>query len=89
MARIHLQNDQEIDQVERFAHSRSIISERGRSKRVITKLICQAKMAFNKNRGLFRISMYTSGKIFKASAYELYCCMTAKGGRFPKKCREE
>ncbi|XP_025417940.1 uncharacterized protein LOC112688792 [Sipha flava] len=51
--RIHLQNNQEIKQVEEFAYLGSIISKDGRSKKEIVKRICQAKLAFNKKRGLF------------------------------------
>ncbi|VVC34843.1 Endonuclease/exonuclease/phosphatase,Reverse transcriptase domain [Cinara cedri] len=51
--RIHLQNNQEIKQVEEFAYLGSIISKDGRSKKEIVKRICQAKIAFNKKRGLF------------------------------------
>jgi len=47
-ARIHLQNNQEIEQVKEFAYLGNIKSEDGRSKREIIKRICQAKIAFNK-----------------------------------------
>jgi hypothetical protein len=51
--KIHLQNNQEIKQVEEFAYLGSIISKDGRSAKEIVKRICQAKIAFNKKRGLF------------------------------------
>lgn len=46
--RIHLQNNQEIKQVEEFAYLGSIVSKDSRSKKEIVKQICQAKIAFNK-----------------------------------------
>jgi len=51
--RIHLQNNQEIKQVEEFSYLGSIVSKDGRSKKEIVTRICQAKIAFNKKRGLF------------------------------------
>ncbi|KAL4084163.1 hypothetical protein QTP88_027996 [Uroleucon formosanum] len=51
--RIHLQNNQEIKQVEEFAYLGSIVSKDDRSKKEIVKRICQAKIPFNKKRGLF------------------------------------
>lgn len=51
-ARIHLQNHQAIEQVEGFTYLGSIINEDGRSKKEIIKRTCQAKISFNKKRGL-------------------------------------
>lgn len=47
--RIHPQDNQEIEQVEKFAYMRNIISKDGKS----NKGICQFKRAFNKEKGDF------------------------------------
>jgi len=51
-ARIHLQNQQAIEQVEEFTYLGSTYLGRS-NKREIIKRLCQAKISFNKKRGLF------------------------------------
>jgi len=50
--RIHLQNNQAIEQVEEFAYLESIVSEGGKSKREIIMIIRQANISFSIKRGL-------------------------------------